>query len=85
MGVLLLPILLLIVMTYVAILNTPGGVRLRARFPALVGAVLPGLVCLPLGGTFLALGMTAEAVVALLAYTLVVVVFAILADLLRGS
>ncbi|GAA4139290.1 hypothetical protein [Actinomadura keratinilytica] len=83
MGVFLLPILLLIVMIYIAILNTPGGVRLRTRFPALVGAVLPGLVCLPLGATYLALGMTAEFGITLLTYALVVMIFAILAELLR--
>ncbi|MEU6037779.1 hypothetical protein ABZ801_20455 [Actinomadura sp. NPDC047616] len=85
MGVLALPVLVLIVVTYVAILNTPGGLRLRARFPSLVGAVLPALVCLPLAIGFIATGMTEEGVVVLLAYAVIVVIFAILADLLRQN
>lgn len=81
--VLLLPVLILIVWLYTAILSTPSGRRLRTRLPAVVGAVLPSFLCLPFVAGFLIAGMEREALVSFLVYADVIVVFAILASLTR--
>ncbi|MBX6767358.1 MAG: hypothetical protein IRY90_09440 [Actinomadura rubrobrunea] len=82
-AVSLVPMFVIFVAAYLVILTTPGGLRLRTRFPGLVGAVLPALVCLPMLIICMALGMAKEGVITLLAYADTVVIFVVLARLLR--